>query len=131
HTLSEIAKIDPKVDVTEAEAKAGSLLAGSVAESSIDLGIRVFVDHPWFGAATLHWANKENGVMTSMQLWNPVGTTALMGPEQIVRCLEPVLGKAEVRITDQLTKARSFSWNQGLSGESARIGQNNLRYVLP
>ena len=131
YSLERLAKIDTDVPVTKAVAHISKVLPGSTAKDVSDLRIVVLIDHPWFGQADLTWKNEENGPLSTLSVGHPVGTGNLADPQAVATCLEPVLGKAEARITNQLSQARTFFWKQKFPKEHGNITQTNFWYQLP
>ena len=131
YRLSEIAKVDPATPVERAEAHVNQIVPGSLATQVIDLALLVLADHPWFGSVSLSWENKPQGRMTTLQLWNPTGRSDLANPDAIAKCLEPVLGKAEVRVSDHLKNQRIHQWTKAYYERGGNITQNNVWLRLP
>lgn len=133
YALGEVAsRIDANVLVDQAEARVTAALPGSVASQGIDLKLVVFLDHPWFGSLSLHWENERNGRLRTLQLWNPAHRDNLADREAIAACLEPVLGKAKVTITDHLKQERLYQWNlQTHYTDGGNITANNVWLRLP
>jgi len=133
YALSEVAsRIDANVPVDEAEARVTAALPGSVASQGTDLKLLVYVDHPWFGSLSLHWDNAKNGRLRTLQLWKPAQRDDLADRDAIAACLEPVLGKAKVTITDHLKQERLYQWNlQTHYTDGGNITANNVWLRLP
>lgn len=131
YRLSEIAKIDPATPVDRAEAHVNEMVPGSAATQVSDLTLFTLADHPWFGSVSLNWENKPNGRLTTFHLWHPTGKSDLSNPEAIATCLEPVLGKPEVRVTDHLKNERIYQWTKQYYEQGANITQNNVWLRVP
>lgn len=132
HPLSALAKIDPTVVVDQAEAHVRSVFPDVVAEQSSDLELQVLSDHPWFGSVTLEWENKAGAHLKELRLWNPANSRTLTDPAGIARCLTPILGPPEERVTDHLKQTKSYQW-KGTSywEDGANMGTNNISFHMP
>ena len=131
YSLGEVAKVDPDVPITQATAHCERLLPGAVAGSVSDLTIDVFVDHPWFGEVRLAWKNEENGKLETFSVGHPAGVDRLDHQAAVADCLEPVLGKAQVKVTNQLTQERTYQWLAGFPKEHGSVYKTYLWYDLP
>lgn len=131
YPLSKVATIDPTLVIDAAESSVASALPGSVATQSSELELEVLVDHPWFGSASLTWENKQGGWLNQLKLWSP-RNEPLSDPEGVARCLEPLLGKPEVRVTDHLKGEKSYQWKgSDYWKDGAHMGGNNLWLRMP
>lgn len=133
HTLGEVAsRIDTNVVVDSAEKHVAAALPGSVARQGTDLELSVYLDHPWFGSLSLRWDNEKHGRLRTLQLWKPARRDDLVDRDAIAACLEPVLGKAKVTVTDHLKQERLFQWNlQTHYTDGGNITSNNVWLRLP
>ncbi len=127
YTLTRAAEADVGGVVDDSYERVSSVLPGAAAMASgPTFDVEVPIDHPWFVSISMGWANEDDGHIAALQVWSRGESFEDM--DRIARCLEPVLGEAEIEQTARIGGERRFYWGRAGSyyEEGGTMGGNNL-----